>query len=221
MQRESLTSAGPEYILSRQSQIMRLWRWIINHKILTAALLLIILVALTIIVLFFVSASPRRPITPTTQAAYGYISLLPKLGEAAIARPHDTTSPQRGGKTAVGFDSRAVNQKKVSASSSSYAATVQRGVDDLVKSVVSLGATLKQQPQIVTSSAEVVAEAIDVDNSTPHPAVGRVKTTPVSRPLHAPSPSHAANAKGNFTVPLQHGLSNIHAHASNALPLRK
>lgn len=220
MQRESLTSAVPEDIFDRQSQSMRLRHWVINHKILTAISLLVILVVLTIIVLFFASASPRRPIAPTTQAAYGYVSWLPKLGEATVARPHDTTSPQRGSKAAVGFDSRAVNQKKASAgaSSSSYAAAVQRGADSLVRSVVGLGVALKQPPKVVANSIEAVVEAAEV-NSTPGPA-GHVKITPVAKSSHTPLPPRAVHAKGNFTVPLQHGLSNIHARASNALPLR-
>jgi hypothetical protein len=200
---------------------MRLWQWVIAHKSLTVAALLTVAGTLTIIAFYFVSLSPNRPVVPTTQTGYGYLGLLPRLGETTIARPH-TAMSQGNGKVTAKSSPQTKSKQERGGVSATYVSAVQSGVASFVESVSRLNDTIKQSSQTVASvnPMNVVAETV-TPNTVINPVADRVKkVTPASVPPRAPSLPAAAKSKVDFSVPLQHGLSKIHARASNALPLR-
>jgi hypothetical protein len=221
MQRESLTSAGPEPIFYEESQGTRLSNWLIAHKFLTAAALLIALGTLTIIILYFASVSSPRPVVPTTQAGYGYLGLLPRLGEATIVRPH-AAMPQENSRGTAKSTPQTKRQRGSGGVSAAYVSAVQSGVASFAQSVSRLNDAIEQSSQTTANKnpINVVTETVTA-NVAIDPVIGQIKkVTPASLPPRAPSLPAAAKSKVDFSVPLQHGLGKIQARASNALPLR-
>lgn len=222
MRREVFTSAGLGPIFQRESSVVRVYHWVISHRLLATASLLATGGVLLIVVAYLMTTS-HSPITPRAQTDYAYASQLSRLGEAIIAQPYEEMQHKGGG--AVTSNGKHVRHPRAADTKmASPAATV---VDDAAtmafQSLSRLGVVIREsvaEPPINTP-ATPADDGIVGEVATVVPVTQLSHVVPSARPGRPRiERSMTVPARTDFSIPLLHGLDNLHASASNALPLR-